>query len=443
MGSGHSHAVEPNQLEVPGEVRRRLLAVIGGIALATIVGLVVLWPRGLELPDMTAFGVPEVRFNAEVIDVQSRPCPVQIDPTDPASDSPDFEGVESDLQCEDLKLTALGGPEEGAEILLPLTDNNALAEFKPGQQVVLGYFPPPQCQDVTATDAPECLKAFNPGVYYAIEGRERGRPMLALLALFVAAVVALGRWRGLASLVGLGISIAVLMVFVLPSILLGNNPMWVGLVGASAIAFAALYLAHGFNPLTHVALLGTLGSLALVALLSMFFVGATALSGVVGDDVLVVQAFGAELSFSGLLLAGVLIGALGALDDMTVTQASSVLELWRADPDLGWRELYRRAIRIGRDHIASTVNTLVLAYAGSSLALLLLFIQSDQTIGRVITSEAIATEVVRTLTGSIGLVASVPLTTFLAAILVNQHQPDEGFRATSDRDLEPLTFDDS
>lgn len=267
--------------------------------------------------------------------------------------------------------------------------------------------------------------------------------MLALLALFVAAVVALGRWRGLASLVGLGISIAVLMVFVLPSILLGNNPMWVGLVGASAIAFAALYLAHGFNPLTHVALLGTLGSLALVALLSMFFVGATALSGVVGDDVLVVQAFGAELSFSGLLLAGVLIGALGALDDMTVTQASSVLELWRADPDLGWRELYRRAIRIGRDHIASTVNTLVLAYAGSSLALLLLFIQSDQTIGRVITSEAIATEVVRTLTGSIGLVASVPLTTFLAAILVNQHQPDEGFRATSDRDLEPLTFDDS
>lgn len=410
---------------------------VGGIALATLVGLAVLWPRGLELPDITAFGVPEVRFNAEVLGTESLPCPVQMSPNDPASDSADFEGTEAEVRCKELRVKLLGGPEDGREVLLPLTDNRTLAEFNPGQQVVLGYFPPPQCEDMSASAAPACLSAFDPGVYYAIEGRERGRPMLILLALFVGSVVALGRWRGLASLVGLGISIAVLMTFVLPSILIGNNPLWVGLVGASAIAFVALYLAHGFNPLTHVALLGTLGSLGIVALLSLIFVAATSLSGVVNDDALVVQAFGADLSFSGLLLAGVLIGALGALDDMTVTQASSVLELWRADPNTGRRELYRRAIRIGRDHIASTVNTLVLAYAGSSLALLLLFIQSDQTIGRVITSEAIATEVVRTLTGSIGLVASVPLTTWLAAVLVSRHQPDEGFREFATDAAEP------
>lgn len=410
---------------------------VGGIALATLVGLAVLWPRGLELPDITAFGVPEVRFNAEVLGTESLPCPVQMSPNDPASDSADFEGTEAEVRCKELRVKLLGGPEDGREVLLPLTDNRTLAEFNPGQQVVLGYFPPPQCEDMSASAAPACLSAFDPGVYYAIEGRERGRPMLILLALFVGSVVALGRWRGLASLVGLGISIAVLMTFVLPSILIGNNPLWVGLVGASAIAFVALYLAHGFNPLTHVALLGALGSLGIVALLSLIFVAATSLSGVVNDDALVVQAFGADLSFSGLLLAGVLIGALGALDDMTVTQASSVLELWRADPNTGRRELYRRAIRIGRDHIASTVNTLVLAYAGSSLALLLLFIQSDQTIGRVITSEAIATEVVRTLTGSIGLVASVPLTTWLAAVLVSRHQPDEGFREFATDAAEP------
>jgi hypothetical protein len=131
-----------------------------------------------------------------------------------------------------------------------------------------------------------------------------------------------------------------------------------------------------------------------------------------------IRVLGGDLDFTGLLLAGMILGALGALDDMTVTQSSAVAELKTADPTLGPVELYRRAIRIGRDHVASTVNTLALAYAGASLPLLLVFLSSEQTIGRVLTSEIVATEIVRTLVGSIGLVASVPLTTALAARVV-------------------------
>jgi uncharacterized membrane protein len=178
--------------------------------------------------------------------------------------------------------------------------------------------------------------------------------------LFVALVVLQGRLRGLSALVGLVAAIGVIVVFVLPALVAGRPPVPVAVVAASLVAFLALYLAHGFHPLTTVALMGTLGSLVVVVLLSWVFTRVTVLSGL-GEEAQYIRALGAELDFGGLLLAGIILGALGALDDVTVTQASAVAELRAANPEYGVRELYRSGSRIGRDHIASTVNTLALA----------------------------------------------------------------------------------
>ena len=231
-------------------------------------------------------------------------------------------------------------------------------------------------------------------------------------------MIALGRWRGVAALVGLGASIAVLVRFVLPALLEGTEPVLVAVVGSSAIAFLALYLAHGFRSMTTVALLGTLGALALTVALAWAFTEAARFSGFTSEEAFVVQ-LGTRggVDLAGLVLAGMVLGALGALDDVTVTQASAVWELRTTNPRLTRRGLARAGMRIGSDHVASTVNTLALAYAGAALPLLILFVLSRQSLGTVANSEIIATEIVATLVGSIGLVAAVPLTTWLAVVI--------------------------
>jgi uncharacterized membrane protein len=211
------------------------------------------------------------------------------------------------------------------------------------------------------------------------------------------------------------VSIFVLVQWVLPAVLAGRSPLAVAVVGSAAIAFLALYLAHGFTTMTTVALLGTLASLALTAALASVFVELASLTGFASEEAVVVQIGAADLDLRGIILGGVVIGALGAIDDMTVTQASAVWELRAADPRMSRSTLIRAGTRIGRDHVASTVNTLALAYAGASLPVLLLLVLSNQPVGTVLSGEVIATEVVRTLVGSIGLVAAVPITTWLAA----------------------------
>lgn len=253
---------------------------------------------------------------------------------------------------------------------------------------------------------------------YVYADRERRATLWWLAAFFACVVIGLGRLRGLAALAGLVASLFVILQYLLPALLDGRDPVVVAVLAATAIAYLALYLAHGVNPLTTVALLGTILALALTALLSWLFTSAAHFSGLATEEALTLDAYFPGIDFVGLILAGTVIGALGALDDMTVTQASAVAELHAANPSLSARELYRRALRIGRDHISSTVNTLALAYAGASLPTLLLFEVSAQSLGTVLNGEVIAVEVVRTLVGSIGLVASVPLTTALAAFVV-------------------------
>jgi len=261
--------------------------------------------------------------------------------------------------------------------------------------------------------------ADDPGSYSVVDF-QRGGSLWWLAGLFAAAVLVLGRWRGLAALVALALSFGVLILFVLPAILQGHNPLAVAVVGACLIMFVVLYLTHGPSARTSTAVLGTLASLALIAALSYGFSAAARLTGLDEQTSALIQTLGANVDARGLLLAGVVIGALGVLDDVTVTQTSAVWELRRANPELEARALFSAAMRIGRDHVSSAVNTLVLAYAGASLPLLLLFTLSDVPLGSLLTQEAVAVEIVRTLVGSIGLVASVPITTALAAAVASR-----------------------
>jgi uncharacterized membrane protein len=210
-----------------------------------------------------------------------------------------------------------------------------------------------------------------------------------------------------------------------PAALAGRSPVLVAAVGAGAIAYLALYLAHGITVRTHVPLLGTLATPATTILLSWLGVTIARLSGLAGEEALLLTVVG-DLDLRGLLPAGMVLGALGAVDDVTVTQTSVVWELRGANPGLDRRRLYAAGVRVGRDHIASAVNTLLLAYAGASLPLLVLFSLSRLPLGLIATSEVVAVEIVRTFAGSIGLVAAIPLTTWPAAAVGAGRPPDEG-----------------
>ena len=253
---------------------------------------------------------------------------------------------------------------------------------------------------------------------FALYDYQRDNPLLLLCAIFVASVLALGRWRGLGALVGLAASLLVIVAFTLPAILAGSDAVLVAVVTSSAIAFVALFMAHGLELATAVALIATLASLVLTTVLVWIFVIASHLTGFIDDSSFLLAGLATDVDPRGILLAGIVIGALGVLDDVTVTQVSAVWQLKLVQPELTMSELIRPALRIGRDHISSTVNTLLLAYAGTSLPLLLLFVEANQGFSNVISREIVATEVVRTLVGSIGLVASVPIATWLAALVV-------------------------
>jgi uncharacterized membrane protein len=244
--------------------------------------------------------------------------------------------------------------------------------------------------------------------------------LLTLAGIFAIGVIALGRWRGAAALVGLIATLLVLFLFMVPAILDGRDPLLVSLVGSVVIAFAALYLSHGLNSRTTVALLGTLGGLGCAALFAVVFMDLAEITGLASEEALFLTALGTNLDLRGLILGGMMVGALGAIDDITVTQASAVWELRAADATRSRSQLLLSGLRIGRDHVASTVNTLVLAYAGASMPVLILFVLSDQSAGTVANGEIVATEIVRTLVGSIGLIASVPITTWLAVDAVTR-----------------------
>lgn len=245
----------------------------------------------------------------------------------------------------------------------------------------------------------------------------RTSSMFILVIAFIGAVLIVGGWRGLSSFVGLIISFAILLKYIIPQIVAGANPVFIAITGSVVILVTTLYLAHGVSKKTTAALLGTVISLVITGLLAWFFIQFTRLSGFGSEDAAMLSMFpNINLNLQGILLAGIIIGALGVLDDITISQAACVFELNSANKNLTFSELYKRGLRIGRDHIASLVNTLVLAYAGASLPLLILFaVSGAEPMSILLNREMIANEVVRTLVGSLGLISAVPITTALAA----------------------------
>jgi uncharacterized membrane protein len=252
---------------------------------------------------------------------------------------------------------------------------------------------------------------------YTLTDFERRGSLLLLALVFAALVIAFGRLRGALSLAGLVLSLAVLLVFVVPAILDGTEPLLVALVGSFAVMLTTIGLAHGVGPKSLAAILGTAASLLLTVGLALLFADLASLTGLSSEEAAFLQVNESGVDLRGLLLAGMVIGALGVLDDVTISQASTVLALRAANPGLGAGELFRRALRVGRDHVTATVNTLVLAYVGASLPLLLIFSSGELGFVETVSIELIAKEVVATLVGSIGLIAAVPITTALAAVL--------------------------
>ncbi|MFI1419781.1 YibE/F family protein [Streptomyces sp. NPDC020731] len=406
---GHSHSHGP-AAPVSQHLRKVIAAILIPFTAAVLIGLAVLWPGGAPAHERTGVGFDRQTQRATVTKVVELSCQsVNASGGVPTGDTSTAEGSSAQQQaggtCKKATIRVDTGDDKGRtfnEIVQP-DQSRQLSE---GQKVVVAYEP----------SAPEDLQ-------YSVTDVDRRFPMALLAGIFALAVVAVGRLRGVMALVALAISFLVLNFFILPAILQGSNPLVVAVVGASAIMLIALYLCHGLSARTSVAVLGTLISLLLIGFLGSVFIGWAALTGNTDDNTGLIHGLYPGIDMSGLLLAGVIIGSLGVLDDVTVTQTSAVWELHEANPSTGWRGLYRAGIRIGRDHIASVVNTLVLAYAGAALPLLLLFSIAQSSVGTVANSELVAEEIVRTLIGSIGLVASVPVTTALAALVVSADRP--------------------
>jgi uncharacterized membrane protein len=396
----HSHSLSsgPSPLEaVPAKVVVGLLVAIG---VAVMAGAVLLWPSrqhvDIPMPFQNASGGAVSTQRGHVLSSGLSDCGSpsagQVLTTTPQPAAPGAG------RCIQTLVAIDSGPNAGAKTLLESSPGPSQPHFAPGDRVRLVR----QVDDQGATS-------------YAFYDFERGWPLVALAIVFAVVIVAVARWRGLLALVGIVVAFLVLVVFLLPALRDGAPALPVALVAAAAILYAVIYLAHGVNLRTSAALLGTLSSLLLAAGLSWAAVDFAHLTGLSDEQNSTVSAYLGNVSISGLLLAGFIIGSLGVLNDVTVTQASTVFEL--AHLGGSRRAIFLGAIRVGRDHIASTVYTLVLAYAGTALPLLLLFSVANRSLGDVLMSEGVAIELARAAVGGIALALSVPLTTAIAAVL--------------------------
>lgn len=370
--------------------RKAYVAVIAAIALATLVGMFALWPRG-ETPTLEFVeGTPlSETYSGEVFSTTTYECRLY-----------------ATSRCQKVKLELTSGPDKGGTEEIQVNTGGGLPEFGVGDEVRL-----------VRNEIPPGASTAGVVSRYTIIDFERKPSLLLLLIAFAVLVVAFGRLRGLLSLLGLAISLVIVLLFVVPAILRDSPPLAVALVGAMAVMLTTIPLAHGLGPKSLAAMTGTACSLGLIVGLAVLFADLAHLSGVFSEEAATLAANNGEINFQSLLIAGMVIGSLGVLDDVTVSQASTVMALRAANPAQRFGELFRGAIDVGRDHVSATVNTLVLAYVGASLTTLLVFASGQLGPLDAINLEVIASVAVATLVGSIGLICAVPITTALAALL--------------------------
>ena len=382
FGSGSTGPVGAPPMVDPDELRRHrralriLIVVLIPLAIWTVVGLIVFWPGDVSdrvNPDLAGgYNIPGVTYpSARITEVKEISCDGL-----PGS-TPDV----SELNCAEVVVELLEGDDKGLAVSVPLTEAVYSSGVEVGQVIKLTRVP-------AIEDQP---------AQYQFADFERRTPLIVLTVIFAIAVVAVARWRGFASLIGLVFAGFILVKFMFPALVAGSNPVLVGLIGSSAIMFVVLYAAHGFSARTSTALVGTLFGLIMIALLGLGASRWAHLTGVASEEDFVLSAAAPDLTLTSVVLCGIIVAGLGVLNDVTITQASAVWEL--ADEGLGQRHLFAKAMRIGRDHIASTVYTIAFATAGAALSVLLLISIYDRPLLQVVQTEQFAGEIIRTLVG--------------------------------------------
>jgi uncharacterized membrane protein len=363
-----------------------LILALGVLIAGTVASLIALWPEG---PIKRSSSVQVMKTNgAEVVRVGVRSCRTSLSG-----------------RCPFVTAKLLDGRDEGTRTTFSMTPIPGMGDLAPGDRIRVIHTPPAP---------PEATTKLPP---YSFADFDRRRPMLWLGAVFVVLLLATGRFHGLRALVGLGVSLLILLRFVIPSILEGHSAVAVALTGSLAMMLITIPLCYGLRAKAIAAWLGTAVSLLLAVGLAYAFTRLAHLTGAASEEATFLSASDSKISLQGLLLAGMVIGALGVLIDLTVSQASTVIALRRVDARLGFRKLFGGALEVGHDHIAATVNTLVFAYAGASLPVLLIFSIGGTPFTDAVNSEAVSEEVIAALIGSIGLIASMPITTALASLL--------------------------
>jgi uncharacterized membrane protein len=400
----HAHRHGPSRVAVARGPVTVLLCFLALAAIATVVAVAMLWPdagKVSKLREQAQYAAPGVTFvKATVTDVQ-KACPAEG--TDDAA-SGDASGSDPTATptCGMVTATVKVGPESGSTQQVGVPSAVAESGLADGDSVRL--MRAPGTAGAAAT--------------YSFDEIIRLKPLWVLWIAFIVVVAGVARLRGILALVSLGFGGLVLMKFMLPALLSGSSGMAVSLAGSAAIMFVVLYLAHGPSIRTSAALAGTLLGVGVTALVGQLAISGSSLSGFADEGTALLSAFAGSLSFQGLFTCALVVAGLGVLNDVTITQASAVWELREAAPETTRRGLFTSAMRIGRDHIASTIYTIVFAYAGSALAVLLLLSLYDRPILDLLSTESIAEEIVRTLASGIGLVLAVPITTAIAVLTV-------------------------
>lgn len=389
MGHGHSHGAAPATVEVGTRARNALVAFLAVVGVLSVAGLIWLWPSQAELDAAITpvYDAPGVSYEDGVIREVIDGCESMLDSG-------------SDAPCQTARVEIGTGEDAGEVVDVELHGPQAQAGLRAGDSVEVARI------------------ATEMGPIYSYSGTNRMPVLIVLAALFVLCVVAVARWKGLFALVGLGVAAWLLMGFILPALIVGKPGMPVALAGSTAILFVVLYVAHGVSIRTSTALAGTLLGLAATTGIGWVSVRAARLSGFSDEMEYDLAQLVGGLDFQELLMVAIIIGGLGVLNDVTITQSSSVWELRAAAPDWSRMKVFAAGMRIGRDHIASTIYTIVFAYAGGALAVLLLLYFTNRDAIDLLGVELFASEAVRTLGSAIGLVLAVPITTGIAALTV-------------------------
>lgn len=387
--------------------------VLAPMLLAAVVGMILTWPHDDggtgQRAGLVDVGVEHV--TAEATGTRTEQCESTVEDRLPDGSQPD------QVPCLLVLATVTSGEQTGTDIEVWATATLTAADVPEGTRIVVQHYP-------AEDGVPET---------WAWSDFARGVPLATLALAFVLITALVAGWRGLRAIVGLALAFVVLWQYVLPGLIAGENAVVLALCGSAVIMAVVLYLAHGFSLRTSTALLGTLTGLLLVGALGALGADAAHLTGATTEEDYRLAALlgdNGAAALRGVFLCGVVLAGLGVLNDVTITQASAVWELRAMDPHASWRGLFLGGMRIGRDHIASTIYTIAFAYAGASLPVLLLLQIYELPLGQTLTSGQFAQEIVRTLAGAIGLILAIPFTTAIAAVVAHAQEPARLRRAS-------------